>query len=282
MSSTEPRSTEPAGLDRRLNRNAGLLVGSVVILFAVLGFVVLPIVQGSAAGLDAWTAICRALGIQPGTPAVPVPETTATAQPVSQVAWTPALINQLGSGTPAAGAAVAENCVGCHGDLQNPQADPTFPKLAGQSALAIYKQMHDFRSGSRPSDVMTPIVETLDDQMILDVSVYYASLAKGTLDPNVAVIDDAATAELINRGSPARGIPACVACHGSRAGGPIETPTLAGQNAAYLAAQLRAYADGSRQNDVYSRMRSIARALTPEEIDRLSAYYSGVAAVPAN
>lgn len=278
MSSMEP-GIEPAGSDRRLNRNAGILVGSALVLFAVVGFVVLPIVQGEPVGLGAWNAICRALGIQPGTPAVVAPESTATAQPVSEVAWTSSLINRLSAGTPAAGATVAETCVGCHGDLQTPQADPTFPRLAGQSALAIYKQLHDFKSGSRPSDVMGPITEGLDEQMMVDVSAYYASLAKGTLDPDSARTEDAATAELINRGSPSRGIPACVACHGSRSGGPIETPTLAGQNADYLAAQLRAYADGTRQNDVYGRMRSIAAALTPQEIDSLAAYYAGVPAV---
>jgi cytochrome c553 len=115
----------------------------------------------------------------------------------------------------------------------------------------------------------------MDEQSILDVSAYYASLGRGTLDPDVAQLDDAATAQLINRGDPSRGIPACVSCHGTRSGGPMETPTIAGQNADYLAAQLRAYAADTRTNDVYARMRTIAVALTEDEIVRLSAYYGG-------
>jgi cytochrome c553 len=232
-------------------------------------------VQGSEVG-SLWSAICRAVGIQPGTPAVLVAESETPAEPVSQVVWTSDLIGQLDARDPAAGETVAELCIGCHGDADDPQADPLYPKLAGQSALAIYKQMHDFGSGSRPSDFMTPIVESPDEDAILDVSAYYASLGRGTLDPDVAVLDDAETAQLINRGDPARGIPACVSCHGTRSGGPMETPTIAGQNADYLAAQLRAYADGSRRNDVYARMRTIAAALTEDEIIRVSAYYAGV------
>lgn len=270
------RASEPSEPnDRGWVRWAWVAVGSALVVSALIAFVLLPAVQGATVG-TLWTAICRAVGIQPGTPAVPVTASSTPAQPVSEVVWTSDLIGQLGAGAPAAGQTVAEMCVGCHGNAEEPQADPTFPKLAGQSALAIYKQMHDFASGSRASDIMTPIVQGLSEQDMLDVSAYYASLSRGTLDPNVAQLDDPATAQLINRGDPARGIPACVACHGTRAGGPMETPTIAGQNKDYLAAQLRAYGDGTRTNDVYARMRSIADALTPEEIDRLAAYYAGI------
>jgi cytochrome c553 len=60
-----------------------------------------------------------------------------------------------------------------------------------------------------------------------------------------------------------------------RAGGPIETPTLSGQYAQYLEAQLKAFASGQRHNDIYHRMRSVASKLTPTEIRLLTIYYSG-------
>jgi hypothetical protein len=47
-------------------------------------------------------------------------------------------------------------------------------------------------------------------------------------------------------------------CHGAHAGGPIETPTLAGQGQEYLLAQLTAFANGDRHNDIYNRMRGRA------------------------
>ena len=75
-------------------------------------------------------------------------------------------------------------------------------------------------------------------------------------------------------GDPARGLPACNSCHGFSAGGPIETPTLSHQNKEYLARQLRAFKDGSRRNDIYTRMRSVSQRLTDREIDKLAEFYA--------
>ncbi len=80
---------------------------------------------------------------------------------------------------------------------------------------------------------------------------------------------------IIRNGDFARGLPPCAACHGTRAGGPIETPTLTGRYAQYIEAQLNAFAAGQRHNDIYHRMRSVASKLTPKEIKLLAIYYSG-------
>ena len=66
-----------------------------------------------------------------------------------------------------------------------------------------------------------------------------------------------------------------MSCHTNGVGGPIETPTLAGQDREYMAAQLNAYASGVRRNDVYGRMREIAERLTPEERQQLARYFQG-------
>lgn len=258
--------------------SVALILAAVLVIGGLLGFVVIPIAQGNAIGLSAFTAICRALGILPGTPAAPQPVSEATAQPVSTVSWTPDILRALSGGDREAGATAAASCSACHGEA-GVSAIPAFPSLAGQSALAIYKQLHDFRSGSRANAMMGPMAEGLDDQTIVDLSVYYASLTKGTLDPNRVVAADPVIADLVLRGDPARSIPACVSCHGFGAGGPVETPTLAGQHADYLAGQLRAYAAGERLNDVYGRMRTIASALTEDEITRLANYYATTAAM---
>ena len=76
-------------------------------------------------------------------------------------------------------------------------------------------------------------------------------------------------------GDTRRRIPACMSCHANGVGGPIETPALAGQNREYMVAQLDAYASGTRKNDVYGRMREIARRLTPEERQQLARYFQG-------
>ena len=76
-------------------------------------------------------------------------------------------------------------------------------------------------------------------------------------------------------GDSRRRIPACLSCHTNGVGGPIETPVIIGQSREYMVAQLNAYADGARKNDVYGRMRDIARKLTPEEREQLARYFQG-------
>ena len=59
-------------------------------------------------------------------------------------------------------------------------------------------------------------------------------------------------------GAPLRGIAPCGSCHGSldnKAG----SPWLEGQPAAYMKAQLQAFASGARRNDISQQMRNIAR-----------------------
>jgi cytochrome c553 len=72
----------------------------------------------------------------------------------------------------------------------------------------------------------------------------------------------------------------CAACHGARGeGNPAAgSPRLAAQSQYYLSRQLRAYADGSRDNAV---MTPIAKALTPQQWESLAAHYANLDAPPA-
>ncbi len=121
---------------------------------------------------------------------------------------------------------------------------------------------------------MTPIAQSLDDAQITAVAAHFAAANRRALDPTTAEVVDPEIVQLVGRGDPARGLPACNSCHSPTAGGPIETPTLTRQNRDYLIAQLRAYRSGERRNDIYTRMRSIAGKLSDREIDRLAAYYA--------
>src|SRR6478735_2826618 len=158
-------------LDRPWRLWASVIIVSLLAFSVLFGFVILPVVQGRAAGLDAFTAICRAVGILPGSPAVPQPTSEAKAQPTTLVAWSTDLMRELGRST-AAGAEVAQVCTACHGE-HGISPDPQNPNLAGQSAVAIYKQLHDYKSGSRINDTMTAIVQTLDDRQIVAVAAHF-------------------------------------------------------------------------------------------------------------
>jgi cytochrome c553 len=256
---------------------SGVAVAALMTVAIVLGVVVIPIVQGQAGGIDAWTAICRAIGVAPGSPARPTPLSESPPYPVTRVSWTDATLAELYGAQRKDGEALAlERCVACH-TVEGNTADPTIPRNAGQSRFAIYKQLHDYKSGARVSDVMTPLVADLSDKQIADLAAFYGTLVRGAIDPERAFppyvgID---IENLVRQGDVTRGVPPCISCHGIAAGGPIETPTITGQYAQYLEAQLLAFSSSQRRNDIYHRMRSIASRLTPAEMKMLAIYYSG-------
>ena len=262
--------------DRRWAIAAASVVGGFLAFSMFVAFIALPVAQAPNAGIDPWTAICRAIGILPGTPAQPQPRSSAAAAPVSQVSWAPDTLRVLDQGDIRLGASIAAaTCTICHGD-RGVSLTPQFPHLAGQSAAALYKQLADYKSGARVHPLMTPVVQQLTVQQMAQVSRYYAAVsAYGALGER-AELPDPTTADLVNRGDQRRRIPSCNSCHAPNSGGPIETPTLSGQRQQYLSAQLRAYRSGQRRNDVYRRMRDIAIRLSDEEVDRLAAYYEGL------
>lgn len=268
---------DPKTLDRPWRLWATFGIGTALLVGAVLAFLVLPAFQRENAGLDLWTAFCRSLGITEGSPAYRQPVSTAQAQPVSQVAWGPDVLDILSNARPERGARIAAAvCASCHGD-DGVSATPELPSLAGQTAAAIYKQLHDYRSGARVHPLMTPVAQQLQLPDLANVAVFYgrnaetyAGLGRRGQSADPAIV------RLATEGDSARRIPSCNSCHVNGSGGPIETPVLSGQHHQYLAAQLRAYRAGQRRNDVYQRMRNIAGALTEEEIEALAIYYQGV------
>lgn len=270
---SEPRLSDPHVLDQPWRIWASIAVVGIVLFGALLGIVIIPVVQGRGAGLDAFSAICRALGILPGSPAQPQPSDRTPPTPVSQVTWTPDVLQILARANTERGRAkVLEVCVVCHGE-QGVAVDPQFPHLNGQSGAAIYKQLHDYRTGSRVHPQMTEIAKTLEEGVIADVAAYYAGQPKRNPNPATLAEQPENIVRLVELGDPSRNIPPCAACHRPGSGGPIETPILSEQRHEYIVRQLQLYASGQRHNDVYGRMRMIAARLTPTEMERLASYY---------
>ena len=264
---------EPDALDRPWLIWASVAVLGIVLGGILLGVLIIPVVQGRSDGIDAYTAICRALGILPGSPArQQIPDRTPPT-PVSKVVWTPSLLQILAAAKPERGLAKAQEvCVACHGE-QGVSRAPEYPNLAGQSGAAIYKQLNDYRTGSRSNQLMTDIAKALDEDTLADIAAYYAAQPKRNPNPATLAESPPAIVRLVELGDPSRNIPPCAGCHRPGSGGPIETPILAEQMKEYIVAQLKMYASGDRGNDVYGRMRTIAAKLTPAEIDGLATYY---------
>ena len=251
-----------------------------VVAGAFIGFVIIPAGQKENAHLSMGHAMARAAGLEAGSPAVPQPVSTATAIPVSTVSWDPAIMNVLASGNTARGAAIAaQTCAACHGDKGLSQSfgpGPAFPSLAGQSPYAIYKQLHDFRSGARVNPQMTAVSQMLEVQDLAAVAAYYSAASKEYAAIGAReLLGDAEIEKLANEGDSHRRLPACLACHVNNSGGPIETPVITGQIEAYLLTQLNAFAGGTRSNDVYGRMRDVSKKLTPAERAALARYFQG-------
>ncbi|WP_456264004.1 c-type cytochrome [Burkholderia ubonensis] len=91
--------------------------------------------------------------------------------------------------------------------------------------------------------------------------------------------DDAALGKTIATQGTAAGVAACIGCHGANGEGNAAAafPRLAGVPAAYLSAQLAAFADGSRPNPV---MQPMAKGLSAHERNAVSAYFASLPAPP--
>jgi cytochrome c553 len=267
---------EQAAVDRRWRLMASAAVGVFVVIGAVIGFVLIPAGQRENAHLSMDSAMRRAAGLEAGSPAQPQPAAASGALPVSQVSWDPAIMQHLAASDTEAGEKLAgEVCAACHGDKGLSQT-AAIPSLAGQTSYAIYKQLHDYRTGARAHPQMTGVAKALAVTDLASIAAFYA--AAGEQYAAIGRRDLSGEPEIIKlvwEGDTKRRIPACMSCHTNGVGGPIETPALLGQNREYMVAQLNAYADKSRKNDVYGRMRDIARRLTPEEREQLARYLQG-------
>ena len=242
-------------------------IGATIVAFvvsALIGFVWLPSAKSDSYFQGVWNAICSAAGVPRQWH--PVESAIAPGYKTSTVELTPHMLDHPTSLSIGRGATLALRCTMCHGPQGISEANS--PNLAGQSITAIYKQLHDFRSGARINAVMSPMARNLSDQDILDLAAYYASLTRPV---HVAGEPPA----IVAHGSPLRNIPACTACHGG-VEYMVGAPLLDGLPAVYTKAQLLAFADGSRHNDYSDQMRNIARNMTVAEIEAAAAWYAGL------
>lgn len=197
----------------------------------------------------------------------------------SNVAWTSETIREANGGDALRGLLISRRCERCHGQ-EGFSPSPSIPNLASMNSLVIWKQLEDFRTGKRVSEVMERIAGALSPQDSADLGAYY-SLLPNSPDPmdsrsfpepisNAALLGVAA--RLISLGDGHRGIPPCQACHGPVAY-VLGAPSLTTQNSDYILRELEQFSEGSRANDINLRMRSIASQLTDDEKQALAEYY---------
>ena len=191
-----------------------------------------------------------------------------------------------------AGQTKAGACAACHG-LDGNAMQQNAPRIAGMPERYIAQQLHQFKAGERTSGmaaVMAPFAMMLSAQDMRDVGAWYASqkggagIADDTLiaaGPNKGMKFYQVGEKLYRAGDTARGIPACMACHGpSGAGNPGPAyPALHGQTSAYVARRLEEYRTGTTtytQPTHFKLMASVAKSLTDEEIQSLGSNVQGL------
>jgi cytochrome c553 len=223
------------------------------------------------------------------TTVMPLPETPEV-EAVPLDANAVAALAQANPGDAAAGATKAGACAACHG-LDGNGTDPAiYPRIAGHSERYIARQLALFKSGERMNAIMQPYAAPLSAQDMRDLGAYFA-----TQKPGAGIADDTEISEgayagmkfyqvgeqLFRNGDAARGIPACMACHGpAGAGNPGPPyPHVGGQQSWYSARRLQEYRAGEtleRDRSLFNVMAAVAKPLTDEEISALASYMQGL------
>jgi len=160
-----------------------------------------------------------------------------------------------------AGRAAAGACAGCHGD-SGVTDTPGSPNLIGFDPKYFVAAMNAYKSGQRKSDVMKPLAAGVSDADLNNLALFYAlqkpvrAATKGT--------GDAAAGKTAASG--------CSGCHGDKgvASDPA-TPSLAGQDAQYLATATQAYRDGTRKDET---MKGAAADLNEKAVRDIAAFYA--------
>jgi len=179
------------------------------------------------------------------------------------------------AGSKDAGQAKAATCGACHG-MDGNSVSPEWPNLAGQHETYILKQLTAFHGGNRQNPLMSPMAAILGEQDMADLAAFFSSqtVRGGETDPSRAKLGQ----RVYRSGNVERKVMACAACHGpaGRGNAPAAFPSIQGQHATYVAAQLRAYKAGTRTTDPNQMMREMAAALSDEEIDAVASYVQGL------
>jgi len=180
-------------------------------------------------------------------------------------------------------------CMACHGK-NGARAIQQYPDIAGLDAGYIRAQVKDILSQKRQgspdkltghprAESMRGSLVTADGEMrISDDEIKILADWLSKLDPaGPQVHDPALSAERLAAGAAAYKKGKCRTCHGVDGNKPLKGyPRLAGQKAAYLAAQMIDIRDGARKNGRARMMLPFVKRLSDEEIGALSDYLSQI------
>jgi thiosulfate dehydrogenase len=174
------------------------------------------------------------------------------------------------------GAADTSVCAACHGANGEGSTAAHAPRIAGQSAEYLQKQLDDYASGARDNAIMANFAKSLSVEQRGQLATRYAAMSAPLLSEPAANPKQLARGhQLAYQGDEDIRVQACNSCHGPDGSGVLHAaPYLAGQSSEYISSALEAFRAGSRKNDAGELMRSVAGHLSEADIAAASAYFA--------
>jgi len=183
------------------------------------------------------------------------------------------------TGTAPAAEAPAAPCEACHGAHGEGMAAAHVPRIAGQSAEYLKKQLDNYADGTRDSPIMTNFAKALSEKQRIKYAQLYASMPmlQSPQPKSLSAIQLARGHQLAFQGDERVRVQACNSCHGPDGVGVLHAaPYLAGQSADYIATALKSFQQGTRKNDAGELMRSVAKQLNDADVSAISGYFAQV------
>ena len=160
------------------------------------------------------------------------------------------------------------SCAGCHG-ANGISSSPGVPNLAGQRAPYLYFELRNYQSGIRGDSAMNNAVKFLNDDAVVKVAAYFASLEPAQPRASSGTNAYVPKPDALQAGKAAAAV--CSGCHGE--GGITKTPgmpSLVGLDPKYFLAAIEDYKSGQRKNEL---MKSMAVAISDVNAKNLALYY---------
>ncbi len=190
------------------------------------------------------------------------------------------------------GEEINEVCAGCHGEFGQGGKKGEYPRLAGQAATYIAKQLRLFRARKRKNLPMVSYTEEreLPDEDILDISVYLSQISLPTRLPPLEedkfdAFERLLQAKKVLNIARANGNvklgkklynKECRFCHGRDGWGKKKRgiPMIAGQYTNYLWRQVNKFINKERIHDEDEPDDDFLKNFTHEELQNIFAYLS--------
>jgi cytochrome c553 len=170
-------------------------------------------------------------------------------------------------GDPVRGQAAFEPCQGCHRNDASGRTSGAYPRLSGQHATVVIKQVTDIRAGRRYNPKMEPYIgdHALSPYDIADIAAYLQSLPISTENGKGPGTGVAAGKKIYDSD--------CADCHGNKGEGdaPKFYPMVAAQHYRYLLRELKFIRDGDRRNANPDMVKRI-KAYTDDDLEAMADY----------